>query len=140
LTNGYFLNCEYTFQDAKNSSIIYGDYPAPFSGKMIAPFSISSDTPPATSVGQKLALDLKHLHPPTIGGNTEAVVTVDENSTVLAVAFSKSKSNSNISTAVGSIISLYNSYNHRVEHIVCDSENILHSIKDFCGKLGIQVT
>jgi len=140
LTNGNILNCEYTAQDVKNASIIYGDCPASFAGKMTAPLTASSDTPPATSVGQKLALDLKHFHHPTIGGNTEAVVTVDENSTLLAVTFSKSKSNANISTAVGSIISLYNSYNHRVEHIVCDSENILLSIKDFCGKLGIKVT
>ena len=140
LSNGNFLNCEYTAQDVKNASIIYGDCPASFAGKMTAPSTTSSDTPPATSVGQKLAIDLKHFHHPTIGGNTEAVVSVDENSTLLAVTFSKSKSNANISTAVGSIISLYNSHNHRVEHIVCDSENILLSIKDFCGKLGIKVT
>jgi hypothetical protein len=140
LSNGNFNNCAYTAQDLKNASIIYGDCPASFAGKMTAPHTSTSSTPPATYVGQKLALDLKHFNNPTIGGNTEAVVTVDENSTLLAVAFAKSKSNANISKAIGNIISMYNSHDHRVEQIVCDSERILISIKDYCGSLGIKVT
>ena len=140
LSNGNLLNCVYTSQDIKNASIIFGDCPASFGGKMTAPDSTVSSTSPATSLGQKLALDLKHFTSPTIGGNTEAVITVDENSSLLAVTYSKSKSKKDISKAIGSIISLYNSYNHRIERIVCDSENILLSIKDYCGNMGINVT
>jgi len=55
LSNGNFINCIYTAQDLKNASIIYGDCPASFAGKMTAPHSTTSTTPPAISAGQKLA-------------------------------------------------------------------------------------
>jgi len=67
-----------------------GECDAALAGEMTTLTAPTSTSPPATCIGKKLALDLKHFTQPTIGGNTEAVVTVDENSTLLAVVFAKS--------------------------------------------------
>ena len=99
-----------------------------------------STTPPATSIGQTLSVDIHKLKTCTPGGYTHELTAVDEKSGRIDVVASKSNKPTDIHAAIWQILQLYNRSRFVVSHIHVDTEHCFPPLKAALGSITIQLT
>ena len=99
-----------------------------------------STTPPATSIGQTLSVDIHKLSIPTPGGYTHELTAVDEKSGRIDVVASKSKKPTDIYAALWQVLQLYNQSRFVVRHIHVDAEYCFPPLKAALGSIAILLT
>ena len=98
------------------------------------------DLPPSTSIGQCVFFDFQLLTTPSIGGNTQAVIAIDDRSGFISVLGSKSKEHLDVMVSLKHLIATYNSRSHRVTAFCSDSEAICLSLATPLGLLQAHIT
>jgi hypothetical protein len=77
-------------------------------GKMHnADLQVTSFSPPSTSVGECVFFDLQQLTTASVGGNTQALIAIDDRSGFISVLGSKSKDKHDIMTCLEELIATY---------------------------------
>lgn len=108
------------------------------SGKAVT-YRPSSTSPPATAPGQVLSFDLNLLKVPTPLGHTQALKVVDEHAGHMEIVSVKSKSLRDVFDAVMAVVSIYNSYGHKVVLLHGDAENVNRALAPALGSVGIRL-
>jgi hypothetical protein len=140
LDNNCYPNTYLVGKDLENARIIYGECEACLEGKFKAPSEPSSNSPPASTIGEHVHADLHELKEVTLGGNTQLLVAVDEKSGYIVCIGLKTKRSQDIMEGWEHIMGLFNSYGHKIKTITTDNEPTLMSTKTFLGKYGILLT
>jgi len=105
-----------------------------------ADLHITSQSPPSTNVGQCVFFDFQLLIEPTIGGNTQAIIAIDDRSGFISVLGSKSKDRYDVMDSLEQLIATYNSRGHHVKAFCSDSEAICTSLATPLGLLQAHIT
>jgi len=84
--------------------------------------------------------DFQLLIEPTIGGNTQAIITIDDRSGFISVLGSKSKDRYDVMESLEQLIANYNSRGHHVKAFCSDSEAICTSLATPLGLLQAHIT
>jgi len=100
----------------------------------------TSLSPPSTSVGQRIYFDFQLLTTASIGGNTQAIIAIDDRSGFLSVLGSKSKDRHDVMIPLEQLIATYNSRGHQVAALCSDSEAICRSLATPLGLLRAHIT
>jgi hypothetical protein len=101
----------------------------------------SSDSKPASLVGEVLTFDLHSLLVKSRGGNDTSIRIVDEFSGDLQVNGSDGKSSIAVFKSFMHIVhTRYNAHGHRVSRAMCDSEPTLKSLVAMFGMVGIELS
>lgn len=130
LDNGNLPGCHLTSQDVKNASAHLGPCIACLQAKLKSPSEPESSSPPAAAIGDHLHADLIPIAP-SIGGNTQLVIAVDEKSDFVVGVAIPSKTTAHVCAAYEKIIAEFQSYHHAVRHITTDDEATLRAAKSF---------
>ena len=138
LENGNYNHCHLTGQDLRNARELYGKCPACLEAKIRDKPQPISTSPPANEVGEVLHSDLIPLTVKSAGGNTVILFAVDEKSGFKVGVPLKTKQAKDCSQGYEDIVREFNSYGHRVKHIVIDSENTLKASLDSLKSIGIE--
>ena len=119
----------------------YGSCVACTSGKLhYQDVHVTSDSSPATIIGECIFFDLQVLPSPSIGGNTQVLTFVDDHSRYLTVLGAKSKDRDDIMTCILQLISMYNAQGFTVLKFCTDSEPICLSLATPLGLLHTSIT
>ena len=130
-----------TSQDIDLMTRFFGSCMACTIGKLhYRDLHITSLSPPSTSIGQCVFFDFQLLTTPSIGGNTQAVIAIDDRSGFISVLGSKSKEHLDVMVRLKHLIATYNSRNHRVTAFCSDSEAICLSLATPLGLLQAHIT
>jgi hypothetical protein len=100
----------------------------------------TSLSPPSTAIGQCIFFDFQLLTTPSVGGNTQAIIAIDDRSGFLTVLGSKSKDHHDVMIPLEQLIATYNSRGHQVTAICSDSEAICRSLATPLGLLRAHIT
>ena len=100
----------------------------------------TSLSPPSTTVGQCIFFDFQLLTTPSVGGNTQAIIAIDDRSGFLTVLGSKSKDHHDVMIPLEQLIATYNSRGHQVTSLCSDSEAICRSLATPLGLLRAHIT
>jgi len=76
----------------------------------------------------------------SVGGNTQALIAIDDRSGYISVLGSKSKDKHDIMTCLEELIVTYNARNHHVTAFCSDSEAICHSLATLLGLFHAHIT
>jgi len=101
---------------------------------------VTSLSPPSLHIGQCIFFDLQLLTTPSIGGNTQALIAIDDRSGFLSVLGSKSKDRDDIMSCLEQLIAIYRSRRHHVKAFCSDSEAICLSLATPLGLLQAHIT
>jgi hypothetical protein len=101
---------------------------------------ITSLSPPSTAIGQCIFFDFQLLTTPSVGGNTQAIIAIDDRSGFLTVLGSKSKDHHDVMIPLEQLIATYNSRGHHVTALCSDSEAICRSLATPLGLLRAHIT
>ena len=101
---------------------------------------VTSLSPPSTKIGQCVFFDLQLLTTPSIGGNTQALVAIDDRSGFVTVLGSKSKDHHDIMDTLRILISTYNARGHPITAFCSDSAAICLSLATPLGLLRTHIT
>jgi len=140
LNNGAYGLTHLTGQDVRNALSRFGPCAACIEGKMHAPSFRSSQSPPATSIGEHLHADLIPLKGRSVGGNTFILYAADEKSGHGSGVGIPDKGRQSNEKAFDCIINEYASYGHKVKFITTDDENTLAACKDYLAARGIHLS
>ena len=77
--------------------------------------------------------DLQQLATASVGGNTQALIAIDDRSGYISVLGSKSKDKHDIMTCLEELIATYNARSHHVTAFRSDSEAICRSLATLLG-------
>jgi hypothetical protein len=132
--------CPLTGTDVRNAYIILGPCLACIDGKIVEAAAPTSQHPPATRIGDNVSCDLLKLPTPSIGGNTQLIVFLDEFSKYLIVMGMQDKSARCICEAIINADSFYIRYGHKIRRLTPDAERCLIATEDVVGSHGILVT
>jgi hypothetical protein len=138
LENGNYNNCHLTGQDLRNARDLYGRCPACLEAKIRDKPQPTSTSPPANEVGEVLHSDLIPLTTKSAGGNTVILFAVDEKSGYKVGVPLRTKQAKDCSEGYQDIVREFNSYGHRVKHIVIDSEYTLKASLETLKSYGIE--
>ena len=117
----------------------YGSCVACTSGKLhYQDVHASSDSSPATYIGECIFFDLQLLPSPSIGGNTQVLTFVDDHSHYLTVLGAKDRDD--IMTCILQLIAMYNAQGFTVLKFCTDSEPICLSLATPLGLLHTSIT
>ena len=114
-----------TGRDVRNADMIFGTCEVCAEAKMTAPTEPTSDTAPASRVGQVLYIDLLALtkeKKDSLGGYRQWLVGRDEKSSMPFQIGMKNKTQKSICEGIDVIVAFFNQYGHRVDEIVFDNE------------------
>ncbi len=141
LDEGAYPQTHLTSQDVRNAKTIFGPCLACLEGKMKKPKEISSKTPPATKIGERIYVDLipydcKRVA--AVGGFVGSVFAVDEKSGYVIICGIKTKSE--VLDALQTITTVFNSHRHQVGQIVSDDESSFTAHIVALSKWGIKLT
>jgi len=139
LHTGSFLNCSVTAQDAYNAQHIFGACDACLIGKMTAPTAPTSQSQPATSIGDVIHVDPVSYDEITIGGNKACLISVDERSDFVVGVNLKRESTDHVSQGLTEIISVYNAHGHKVNSVLSDHGSNLVASAVNLGLLGVRM-
>ena len=95
---------------------------------------------PSTTVGQCIFFDFQLLTTPSVGGNTQAIIAIDDRSGFLSVFGSKFKDHHDVMIPIEQLIATYNSRGHQVTALCSDSEAICRSLGTPLGLLHVHIT
>jgi hypothetical protein len=101
---------------------------------------VTSSSPPSTNVGDCVFFDLQLLTTASVGGNTQALIAIDDRSGYISVLGSKSKDKHDIMTSLEELIATYNARNHHVTAFCSDSEAICRSLATPLGLFHAHIT
>jgi hypothetical protein len=101
---------------------------------------VTSLSPPSIHIGQCILFDLQLLTAPSIGGNTQALIAIDDRSGFLSVLGSKSKDRDDIMSCLEQLIAVYRSRRHQVKAFCSDTEAICLSLATPLGLLQAHIT
>ena len=105
-----------------------------------ADLHITSSSPPSNSVGECVFFDLQQLTTASVGGNTQALIAIDDRSGYISVLGSKSKDKHEIMTCLEELIATYNARSHHVTAFCSDSETICRSLATPLGLFHAHIT
>jgi len=135
--NGSFTHLDLTSEDFRNARALFGPCLACLEGKIKAPSSKPSTTPPASAIGEHLHVDLLPLTTVSLGGNSYLLIAVDEKTGYITTAPLKSKNSKSIYDGLLNIIHFFNSHGHKVRRITSDDERNFKATQDMLAKYGI---
>ena len=101
---------------------------------------VTSTTSPSTFIGQRVFFDLQLLPSPSRGGNTQAVIFIDDYSRFITVLGAKSKLHQDIMVTIHELVSLYNSEGYAIKSFCSDAEPICQSLTFPIGFLQSSIT
>jgi len=101
---------------------------------------VSSTTTPSTIVGQQVFFDLQLLTVPSRGGNSQAIIFIDDFSRFMVVLGAKSKTHQDVLSCITELIALYNAHGHFVLGFCSDSEAICQSLATPLGLLKAKIS
>jgi hypothetical protein len=139
LKYGVIGGCRLTKEDVQLCEEILGPCLACIAGKSTKPHYSPSKSPPATKVGEELHVDLYTLTTASLRGSKYLLLSVCAVSNYLHVISLQSKSTSAINDGLKQLVAKYNSHQHRVSVIECDSENNLLASTTVLNEIGIQL-
>jgi hypothetical protein len=84
--------------------------------------------------------DLQQLTTASVGGNTQALIAIDNRSGYISVLGSKSKDKHDIMTCLEELIATYNARSHHVKALCSDSEAIYRSLATPLGLFHAHIT
>ena len=99
-----------------------------------------STSSPSTKIGQRIFFDLQLLTTTSRGGNTQAIIFIDDFSRFLTVLGAKTKNHSDVLDCLRQLISLYNSEGYPVLSFCSDSEAICQSLTIPLGLLQASIS
>jgi len=134
---GSFANCGLTASDIRNAAIIYGPCEACLSGKMTSPTNPSSSTVPVLDIGSRLHVDPVEYTSQTMGGNKFCLIAVDEKSDFVTGLNMKHSTAGHISQALVNIFSKFNSFGHKIRHVLSDHGSNLVAAAVDMGLMGV---
>jgi hypothetical protein len=130
-----------TSQDVDLMTNFYGSCMACTIGKLHnSDLHVTSLSPPSTKIGQCVFFDLQQLSSPSIGGNHQAIIAIDDRSGFISVLGSKSKDHHDIMDSMEQIISSYNARGHHITAFCSDSEAICLSLATPLGLFHAHIT
>ena len=101
---------------------------------------VTSSSPPSITVGECVFFNPQQLTTASVGGNTQALIAIDDRSGYISVLGSKSKDKHDIMTCLEELIVTYNARNHHVTAFCSDSEAICHSLATPLGLFHAHTT
>jgi len=129
MDNGCYLdNMGLCGQDMKNAEMMWGRCRACIKGGMKAPKAKTSETAPASKVGERLAMDLHPMTHTSLGGAKWILYAVDEKSGYMMMCGMKDKSVESVRSGIRSIVSEVKSFGHQVKQILFDNEVVFNSV------------
>ena len=130
-----------TSQDVDLMTKFYGSCMACTIGKLHnSDLHVTSLSPPSTKIGQCVFFDLQQLSTPSIGGNHQAIISIDDRSGFISVFGSKSKDHHDIMDSMEQIIASYNARGHHITAFCSDSEAICLSLATPLGLYHAHIT
>ena len=130
-----------TGRDVRNADMIFGTCEVCAEAKMTAPTEPTSDTAPASRVGQVLYIDLLALtkeKKDSLGGYRQWLVGRDEKSSMPFQIGMQNKTQKSICDGIDVIVAFFNQYGHRVDEIVFDNEITFVACGIHLKKCGIK--
>ena len=140
LNQNSFTGLNVTSTDVATNRRLRGPCPICLEAKLKQKPMPPSVTPPATSIGQTLSLDIHKLTTCTPGGYTHELTMVDEKSGRIDVVASKSKKPTDVYAAIWEVLQLYNRSRFVVQHIHVDEEYCFPPLKAALGSIAILLT
>lgn len=141
LANGGFPTANVTPADVRLNRKLRGPCPQCLEAKLKNKSMPSSETPPATAVGQRIVLDITDLKCKSTGGNMVGIRLVDEFSGDFQEGTAQSKSAIHIYDATMYLLrTRYIAYGHKPEFLVGDSERSLLATTPLFGASQIALT
>lgn len=139
LSNGKIPWSTLTGSDIRLNRALRGPCPHCVAGKLTKPTAPASHSAPAESPGAIICFDIHQLPEQSPGGFTHALHAVDEFSGKFDIIGCLNKTTLQISRALRSLISIYNSDGHRVKCFHGDSERINISLEGIINLLGAKL-
>ena len=141
LDSGAYPWANLTSADVRLNRRLRGPCICCLEGKFRSPSMPSSDTPPATAVGDKISVDTQELRVKSAGGNLCYIDSCDEFSGDLQVTPCKSLKAVDIFSALLALFHRrYTSYGHKVVHVISDSLPAMEPVVAMLGALGMLLT
>jgi hypothetical protein len=113
-------------QDVRNAADIFDTFVPCLQGKVKVPREPTSQSPPASSIGENIQCDIIPI-PTSIGGNNHILFTVDDKSDHDVAMPMSTKSTTQLVKAMDVVIQTYHQYGHTVKHFTSDDEANLKS-------------
>ena len=101
---------------------------------------VTSSSSPSTRIGERIFFDLQLLPSTSVGGNTQALIFIDDHSRFVTVLGAKSKERVDVVDCLRRLISIYNSQGHIVSSFCSDSEAICLALATDLGLLQADIT
>ena len=140
LNQNSFSGLNVTSTDVATNRRLRGPCPICIEAKLKQKPMPPSTTPPATSIGQTLSVDIHKLSSNTPGGYTHELTVVDEKSGRIDVVACKSKKPTGIYAAIWQALQLYNQSRFVVRHIHVDAEYCFPPLKAALASIAILLT
>ena len=134
---GELKNCDFTSQDVRNSTLMFGPNVVHLEGTCNAKPALPSTRQPAETIGEHVAMDPKKFKSPTIGGGNQAYISVDEMSEYVVIVIEPSKTVECTKDAESTIVAHYNQFGWRVKRFSTDHESTLVASQKHLNEVGI---
>jgi hypothetical protein len=121
LDNGCYVNCYITSKDLQNAEAIYGPCMVCTESKMKNLMKVTIQDP----IAETWYIDLHHLNPASLGGNTQLLVLVSNNPGIVQIVPLKVKTSECIERALLGHIAEVKANGHNVKKYIMDHEAIL---------------
>jgi hypothetical protein len=129
-----------TSQDVRNGKLLHGPCPACVEAKMRADPEKKSQSEPPRAIGERLQIDLIIPKHKSLAGNTLILHSVDCFSGMPMGVPLKSKTEAEVKRGAETLIATYNSYGHKIVHIVTDDEAALGTMGKNLAYCGVKVS
>ncbi|MFN9906802.1 MAG: hypothetical protein ACK56F_11885, partial [bacterium] len=139
LDGNVILNCPYTSTDVRNAEAILGECLACIAGKIVEAPGPTSESAPATAIGDNVSGDLLKLDEASLGRVTQILILIDEYSNYGLVIGLKRKTEACITAAVASANAYYKRYGHSIKRFTPDAEPNFVATVATLGEHGILV-
>ncbi len=129
LDHGAYPGNNLTSRDLAAAADYYGACTSRMEGKMVVDPAFMSDREPVREIGEYVSVDLLPAKTPSLGGNTQMIVSRDRLSSYVMCVPIKTKESANVLSVLERIRNFYLSYGHQVKSFVFDNEAVFNSVQ-----------